>query len=208
MKKTFLYSLVVAAFLIGCGDKDGASVADSVKDAANGAVESTKSVAKDAASAAVESAKDAASHAVDAVKEGAKDAVEATKEAATGAVDAAKDAAHDAVEATKDATKEAAAVATGAVAATAEKVAEVAGDTEGKAKFAKCVACHGANGEKKALGASQVITGWDAAKSEAALKGYKDGSYGGAMKGVMKGQVASYSDADIAAVSKYISTLK
>jgi len=74
--------------------------------------------------------------------------------------------------------------------------------------FTKCVACHGANAEKKALGASQVIAGWDAAKVEAALKGYKDGSYGGAMKGVMKGQIAPYSDADIAAVAGYVSTLK
>ncbi|MCH9813466.1 MAG: c-type cytochrome [Epsilonproteobacteria bacterium] len=70
------------------------------------------------------------------------------------------------------------------------------------------MACHGANAEKKALGASQIITGWDAAKTEASLKGYKDGSYGGAMKGVMKGQVASMSDADIANVSAYIATLK
>ena len=79
---------------------------------------------------------------------------------------------------------------------------------DGAALYKKCAGCHGAKGEKKALGASQVIGGWDAAKTVAALKGYKDGSYGGAMKGVMKGQVASYSDADIAAVSAYIATLK
>ena len=55
---------------------------------------------------------------------------------------------------------------------------------------------------------SQVIAGWDAAKTEAALHGYKDGSYGGPMKGLMKGQVASLSDADIKAVSAYIAGLK
>jgi cytochrome c553 len=38
----------------------------------------------------------------------------------------------------------------------------------------------------------------------AALKGYKDGSYGGAMKGVMKGQVANLSDADIEAIATQI----
>ncbi len=34
-------------------------------------------------------------------------------------------------------------------------------------------------------------------KTVAAMNGYKDGSYGGPMKGVMKGQVAKYSDADL-----------
>lgn len=79
---------------------------------------------------------------------------------------------------------------------------------DGAALYKKCQSCHGAKGEKKALNKSQVITGWDAAKTEASLKGYKDGTYGGPMKGLMKGQVASYDDAKIAAVSKYISTLK
>merc|ERR1711879_548080 len=55
---------------------------------------------------------------------------------------------------------------------------------DGAALYNTCAACHGMNGEKAALGKSQVIKGWDAAKTEAALKGYKDGSYGGAMKGV------------------------
>jgi cytochrome c553 len=79
---------------------------------------------------------------------------------------------------------------------------------DGAALYKKCAACHGAKAEKKALNKSQVIQGWDAAKIEAALKGYKDGSYGGAMKGLMKGQVASYDDAKIKAVSEYIAGLK
>jgi cytochrome c553 len=76
------------------------------------------------------------------------------------------------------------------------------------ANFAPCAGCHGAKAEKKALGKSAVIAGWDAAKTEAALKGYKDGSYGGAMKGVMKGQVARLSDADIADLAKQIAAMK
>lgn len=70
--------------------------------------------------------------------------------------------------------------------------------------YNKCAGCHGVNAEKKALGKSQVIKGWEAAKVVSALKGYKDGTYGGAMKGLMKGQVAALSDADIEAVAKYI----
>jgi cytochrome c553 len=79
---------------------------------------------------------------------------------------------------------------------------------DGAALYKKCAACHGAKAEKKALNKSQIIQGWDAAKIEASLKGYKDGSYGGAMKGLMKGQVASYDDAQIKAVSEYIAGLK
>lgn len=79
---------------------------------------------------------------------------------------------------------------------------------DGAELFKKCASCHGATAEKAALNKSQIIKGWDAAKTEAALKGYKDGSYGGAMKGLMKGQVGAYSDADIAAVAAYIATLK
>ena len=76
---------------------------------------------------------------------------------------------------------------------------------DGATLFKKCAACHGANAEKSALGKSQVIAGWAADKTEAALKGYKDGSYGGAMKGLMKGQVATLSDADIKALAEHIS---
>ncbi len=79
---------------------------------------------------------------------------------------------------------------------------------EGSEIFKACAGCHGTNGEKQALGKSQIIQGWEASKIEAALKGYKDGSYGGAMKGVMKAQAARLSDTDIKNVSQYIETLK
>jgi len=79
---------------------------------------------------------------------------------------------------------------------------------DGKALAAKCAGCHGADFSKKALGMSKVVKGWPADKIVKALEGYKAGTFGGAMKGVMKGQVASYSDADIKAVAKYIAGLK
>ena len=80
---------------------------------------------------------------------------------------------------------------------------------DGAALFKKCAGCHGAKAEKKALGKSEVIAGWDAAKVEEALKGYKAGTRNvHGMGGLMKGQVASYSDADIKAVAEYIHGLK
>ena len=77
----------------------------------------------------------------------------------------------------------------------------------GKALYGKCVGCHGVDGSKKALGRSMPIKGWSMAKTEKALTGYQDGSYGGAMKALMKGQVASLSKADIQALAKHISSL-
>jgi cytochrome c len=76
------------------------------------------------------------------------------------------------------------------------------------ASIAACGSCHGAGFEKAALGKSQIVKGWDEAKVVAALKGYQDGSYGGPMKGVMKGQVAKLTDADIADIAKQISAMK
>ncbi len=80
--------------------------------------------------------------------------------------------------------------------------------TNGATLYKACAGCHGANGEKAALGKSKIIAGWDTSKVQAALKGYKDGSYGGAMKGIMKGQVSRLSNTDIKLVSEYIGSLK
>ena len=74
--------------------------------------------------------------------------------------------------------------------------------------YKKCSSCHGINGEKKAFGKSEVIGGWDENQTIAALIGYKDGTYGKAMKGMMKGQVSSLSDDDIKALAKHINSLK
>ena len=79
---------------------------------------------------------------------------------------------------------------------------------DGAALYKKCSACHGASGEKKALGKSAVIKGWEAQKTVAALKGYKAGTYGGPMKGLMKGQVAALDDAQIEDIAKFIEAQK
>ncbi len=79
---------------------------------------------------------------------------------------------------------------------------------DGAALYKKCSACHGASGEKKALGKSAIIKGWEATKTVTALKGYKDGTYGGTMKGLMKGQVVSLDDAQIESIAKFIEAQK
>ncbi len=69
---------------------------------------------------------------------------------------------------------------------------------------ASCTACHGKNFEKHAMGKSKVVSEMTHAEIAEALKGYKAGTFGGPMKGVMKGQVARYSDADLEAFSQTI----
>ena len=80
----------------------------------------------------------------------------------------------------------------------------ILGAADGAALYKKCAACHGPTGEKVALGKSKVIKDMSQADLSAAMKGYKDGTYGGAMKALMKGQVASLSDVDMEAVATYI----
>ena len=72
------------------------------------------------------------------------------------------------------------------------------------ADMAGCIGCHGANFEKAALGKSKIVKEMTKENIVTALKGYKDGSYGGAMKGVMKGQVTKLSDADIESMATQI----
>ena len=72
------------------------------------------------------------------------------------------------------------------------------------ASTAACVACHGKSFEKKAMGKSKIVKDMSKADFITAMKGYKDGSYGGSMKGLMKGQVAKLSDADIEAMAEEV----
>jgi len=69
----------------------------------------------------------------------------------------------------------------------------------------KCASCHGAHGEKSALGKSRVIAGQDAATSIKQIQGYKAGSlnqYG--MGGAMKNMVKGLDDASIKEVANHI----
>jgi len=80
---------------------------------------------------------------------------------------------------------------------------------DGASSYAKCVACHGANGEKVALGKSAIITGQDAEKTVEQLNGYKAGTLNlYAMGNLMKGQVSSMDDATIKEIAEYIAAMK
>ena len=74
--------------------------------------------------------------------------------------------------------------------------------------YKACASCHGAKGEKAALGASKVISSMSKDDIAKALKGYKTDTYGGAKKAIMKGQVAKLNDTQIDELASYIATLK
>ncbi|MDR1976157.1 MAG: c-type cytochrome [Campylobacteraceae bacterium] len=85
--------------------------------------------------------------------------------------------------------------------------APVTNAEKGKKLFTTCVPCHGAKAEKSAVNKSQIINKWSKEQIIAALKGYKDGTYGGAFKATMVPTVKRLSDSDIEELGAYIVNL-
>ena len=83
----------------------------------------------------------------------------------------------------------------------------VVASNDGETLFKTCTSCHGTKGEKEALGKSQVIAGWDKDRVVKALNGYKDGTYGGVMKGIMKPHVETKTPEQIEILANFISKL-
>ncbi|MDB2562904.1 c-type cytochrome [Sulfurimonas sp.] len=84
-------------------------------------------------------------------------------------------------------------------------VAEVAAVTvDGALLYSKCAGCHGKSGEMSALNKSAVISDWSVTQIQDALNGYKAGTYGGSLKGMMIGQAKDLSEEDITAIAEYI----
>jgi cytochrome c-type protein NapB len=67
-----------------------------------------------------------------------------------------------------------------------------------------CKGCHGGDFGKKALGKSDIVSEMSQKEVFDAIKGYKEGTYGGMMKGLMKGQVAKYSEKELKEISELI----
>lgn len=78
---------------------------------------------------------------------------------------------------------------------------------QGETLSSKCLACHGDNFEKSALGKSAILKGQTADAIETSLKAYKNGTLNKAGMGpLMKGQVGYMSDDELKAMAAYIST--
>ncbi len=72
------------------------------------------------------------------------------------------------------------------------------------AKIAVCAGCHGQNFELAAMGKSKIVKDMTLKEIVSALKGYRDGTYGDSLKGVMMVQVQGLTDSDIEAMSLLI----
>jgi len=194
MKKLTVLSIVAASLLlVGCGDAATGAEAKAATEtktevhATETKTEAPVAEAKTAATEAKEAAVVAVEKATEAVKEKAAEVKEVVAEKATAAVESTKAAAASAV---------------------AAATAVVASGPDGKALFAKCAGCHGADGSMKPMGKDSVLKGQSAADLETKMAGYKAGTLNAhGMGALMKGQVSGFSEADIKAVATYVSGL-
>ncbi|MEA2072243.1 MAG: c-type cytochrome [Campylobacterota bacterium] len=178
-------STALALLLIGCSNESASSAKEEIKNSVSNVTEVVKKESENV----VKSVEKATNTTVDELK---KEIEEGTEKV----IRESKEAVHKGVKSLDKALE--------------EKPKEAQAEIEpelGATLYAKCSACHGQNAEKKALNKSQIIKGWSASKITEALNGYKDGSYGSTMKGVMKPQVANLSSNDIKALAEYISNL-
>ncbi len=198
MKKLTVLSIIAASLILtGCGESSTGAEAKASSEKAPVAQEAKAEKTMkcgegkcggDKKSAATE-AKEAAAVAVSKATEAVKEKVEEVKAKASDAIDSAKTAVASATTAAKEA------------------VAKVTAP-DGKAIFAKCAGCHGADGKTKALGKSEIISGQSEADLEKKITEYKAGTRNTkGMGALMKGQVGGLSDAEVKAVATYISGL-
>ncbi len=218
MKKILLSSVVALAILTGCSE-------EKVEEKKEVVVEESKKVetpveVKTPESKFVDQIKDSTVKVATQIVEESKKLAEIGGEAVKSVSEKVAITTEEVVNKTKEVTDEVVAAATetkdkieqslDTIVTTKTQAEETSDDlaVKGKALYLKCSGCHGPNGEKVALGKSKVIAGWTKEETISSLKGYKDGTYGGVMKGVMKGQVINLSDEEIEALSVYISTFK
>jgi cytochrome c553 len=218
MKKILLSSIVAIVLLTGCGEdkkaesKVVAEVKQEVVKQEPKVVETQKVEEKTSESKLVDQVKESTSNVASKIVEESKkiaDAATPVVKSVSEKVAKTTEAVTKEVQEAANSTKEKVTETVNSVAAKVEEVTASEDDlvAKGQGLYMKCAACHGANAQNPALGKSQIIKGWEVSKTVDALNGYKNDTYGGAMKGVMKSQVSSLSDNDIKALAAFISTL-
>jgi cytochrome c-type protein NapB len=76
--------------------------------------------------------------------------------------------------------------------------------TASGASVAVCKGCHGQKWEKVVMRKSKVVKNMSKTEILNALKGYKNGTYGGSLKGLMKKQVKNLSVEDMKEIAAKI----
>ncbi|MDX9757008.1 MAG: hypothetical protein RBT52_05845 [Sulfurimonas sp.] len=180
-----LISAALALFLVGCSSESK---------------QEAKEVATQTKESVTQSVKEAKSETVQKAQEIKSDVSAKVEEVKSDAVQKAQEIKSDVSAKVEEVKKE--------VATKVEDVKQaVSTQTSASTLYQPCAGCHGMDASKAALGKSQIIKGWDVKKIADALHGYKAGTYGREMKGLMAGQTSKLSDEDIKILSEYISKL-
>ena len=210
MNKILLGSAVTVLLLTGCGDEKKATSESTTKVVAEQTTakevvaEATKEVSTTVSKASTEVANTVS----EATSKVVEKSTEMVKETTANAIETAKESVSTVAEKTVEKVEEIKVVAQEAITNAEQTVSAIVNDgLDGEVLYKSCASCHGQKAEKEALGKSQIIAGWEKEKIIQALNGYKDGSYGGVMKNIMKGQIASKTDAEIDALATFISNL-
>lgn len=213
MKKILLSSFVAVAIFAGCTEsteteaKTQKSVEQAEVKVEKEASAESKLVdqVKESTSKITEVVKNASSEVASKVVEESKQIAQKGSEAAKSIESKAQVVAKELTDEIVNKTKE----AKTSIESSIDKIVETKSDKNiagGKSLYLKCAGCHGQNGEMKALGKSQIIKGWDKQQVLDSLVGYKEGTYGAAMKGVMIAQVSSLTNEELEVLSEYIAS--
>jgi len=214
MKKILLSSIVAVAIFTGCNEstetkteKPAVQVEQKVEKDVSAEAKLVEQV-KESTAKITQVVKEASSEVASKVAEESKEIAKKSSDAATSIGTKAQVVAKELTDEIVNKTKE---VKTN-IESSIDNIVETKKDTniasKGKSLYLKCAGCHGQNGELKALGKSQIIKDWDDKQILDALVGYKEGTYGSAMKGVMIAQVSSLSKDDLQILAEYISAFK
>ena len=183
-------SIVVALFMLGCSSEEKEVTSNEVQEKTP-VVEAEKSMVEKVSTITTS------------VEETTADVVAEVQEKASALTTSVEETTADVV---AEVQEKASALTTSVEETTADVVATVVPEnTNGKALYSACASCHGTSGEKPALGKSAVIQGWSKEQVLDALNGYSDGSYGAALKGMMKVQADKLDADEKEAISEYIS---
>lgn len=199
MKKMLLSSAVAILLFTGCNESKEVKEEPTPTKKVENSTDKNIDIIKQKSGEILDSSKEIAK----AVKEETVKVINNSKEITNDVVEKAKDASVAVAKGTKEITNS----VSESINTTMDKVIESKSESKVDVEklYMKCAGCHGPTGELHALGKSQIIKEWDASKIENALLGYKTGTYGGDMKGVMKGQVMHLTEADIKALANHIS---
>lgn len=209
MKKILLSSFLAIGIFAGCTENNESKTqepAEVVKEAS--AESKLVDQVKESTSKITQVVKDASSEVATKVVEESKQIAQKSSDAAKSIEEKAQVVAKELTNELVNKTKEAKTNIESSINNIVETKKTSTVESNGKSLYLKCAGCHGQNGEKQALGKSHVIKGWDKEKVLNALVGYKEGTYGAAMKGVMIAQVSSLSNEELDILSEYIASFK